>query len=212
MPTNAAIMGWAALHASLALVGTNGRRSFNEGTLVGGFKLSQRAAVRSAYTNSTSWNGRNQMRSQLTQDAGVLPRNGWPPRADDLTVDHLFFKQKDGAPHWLLISPANLQPGVTRSENARRSHVTGIDGTSLSSLDESISGGRCKHSCSFDDERGHEMPVPVITFKERFITARGDELVLFSNKDLSSLHRVGRQWTLARERNRSGCRGLSLDP
>lgn len=31
------------------------------------------------------------------------------------------------------------------------------------------------------------MPVPVITFKEPFITARGDELVLFSNKDLSSI-------------------------
>ena len=117
--------GWAAVHAGLALIDATGGGALIKGALVGGFKLSQRAAVRSALRNSTGWNGRNQMRSQL-QRSGNLPRNGWPPSRDDLTVDHVVLKQKDAWPHHLLNHPANLQPGVTRGENARRSHVKGI--------------------------------------------------------------------------------------
>nr|WP_255548013.1 RHS repeat-associated core domain-containing protein [Erythrobacter ani] len=112
--------GWAAFHAGLALVDATGGGALVKGALVGGFKLSQRAAVKAAYKNVPNWDA---MRKRL-QRRGVIPVNSRPLNRNSHTVDHVIFKQEGNWPSWLLNHPANLQPGVPLGENSRRRNMS----------------------------------------------------------------------------------------
>jgi hypothetical protein len=111
---------WAAFHAGLALVDATGGGALIKGALVGGFKLSQRAAVREAYKNVPNWNA---MRKRL-QRRGAIPVNPQPLNPNSHSVDHVIFKQEGNWPSWLVNHPANLQLGVPLGENSRRGQMS----------------------------------------------------------------------------------------
>jgi RHS repeat-associated protein len=111
--------GMAALNLGLAILDATGVGALVKGAVVGGFKWSQRKAVRDAYNNSDNW---PEMRKAL-QDAGVVPRNtggrGKGSRADWITTDHVFIKQRKKAGHKKTNHPMNLLPGVPLPLNVK---------------------------------------------------------------------------------------------
>lgn len=91
-----------------------------KGLAVGTMRWGSRAAIREIYTTTKSW---DQMRRGL-QGIGQVPRNSASmTRADWLTTDHIFIKQRAGLSHAITNHPANLQTGVTQSLNSSFEHM-----------------------------------------------------------------------------------------
>lgn len=115
--------GRAAFNAGLAIVDATGVGAVVKGLAVGTMRWGARAAIKDVYRNSETW---DQMRRGL-QKIGEVPRNSSATaRADWLTTDHIFVKQRDNLSHAITNHPANLQTGVSQSLNSSFEHMSWI--------------------------------------------------------------------------------------
>ena len=112
--------GWAAFHAGLAIADATGTGALVKGLAVGTMRWGSRAAIRDIYASSKSW---DQMRRGLQKIGEVARNSTTTARADWVTTDHIFFKQRSGLPHAITNHPSNLQTGVSQSLNSSFEHM-----------------------------------------------------------------------------------------
>lgn len=107
--------GRALLNLGLAAMDATGGGAIIKGLTVGTMKYGSRAAIKAVHQSTRNWNsmrGRLQRIGEVTRNpAGTLKRN-------QMTTDHILFKQRGNWPHSVLNHPANLQTNVPQWLNS----------------------------------------------------------------------------------------------